>query len=115
MGDSEWLTGQPSAPAKRALPLSVRSEASKSGGLVGLAMASGTMGFNRRAGLKYAARERRPPSPTWKSAGALDRAQLPQLVEQGQQRQAENGEVIARDLAEQVNAQPFQPVGANRA
>ena len=43
----------------------------------------------------------------------VDHAMLAQRGEQRQQRQAENGEIVAVDLVEELDAEPFDLVGAD--
>src|SRR5688572_32137361 len=45
----------------------------------------------------------------------FDHALAPERVEERYEWQAENGEIIAVDSLEQLHAEPFELVGANRA
>src|SRR4029079_2250834 len=45
----------------------------------------------------------------------LDGAFAPECIEQRQQRKAENGEIVAVDLFEQLNSEPLELIGADRA
>ena len=48
-------------------------------------------------------------------AHVADVAVAAQEIEQRQQRQAEYGEVVALDPREELHAEPFEPIGADRA
>src|SRR5512137_1302161 len=46
---------------------------------------------------------------------AFDRALAPERVEQRQERKAENGEIVAVDLVEQLDPDPFELIGPDTA
>src|SRR6478735_12717847 len=49
------------------------------------------------------------------TVSAFDGAFAPERIEQRQQRKAKNGEIVAVDLFEQLNSEPLELIGADRA